>query len=311
MADEQQYGGFWARAVALVVDNAVVFVVLLVVAFAMGMVAGILGMEGMAEIIGWVAMTVVPFLYWPLLESSGWQATVGKRLMGLQVTDLEGNRLSFVHALLRAFAKIVSGIPFGIGFLIAAFTARKQALHDIIVKTLVVRSGPSQLWKILLALIVGVAVMVASAAGLFYYVLMPMFKGGIEGAMKDSMKGAPQMKTIPSPAPAGKAPPAPQPKPAAPQPQPKAEAPAPAAAKPEAAPAPAPALAAPVKPEPAPVVAAPSKPAAAPARPEPRPRAESRPAPVAAPAPPRPLDQADSGCVYKPVMTDAEIARCR
>lgn len=306
MAQDQEYGGFWARVVALIIDNAVVFVILLAAAFGMGMVAGILGMPGMAEIIGWVALTVVPFLYWPVLESSSWQATVGKRLMGLQVTDLEGNRLSFVHALLRAFAKIVSSIPLGIGFLIAAFTARKQALHDIIVKTLVVRTAPSQLWKILLALIVGIAIMVASAVALFYYVLMPMFKGGMEYAMKDGMKGAPQVKTIPGPA--GKAPPAPQPKPAAPQP--KTEAPAPAAAKPEAAPAPAPAVAAPA---PAPVVAASVKPAAAAAKRETKPRTEARPREeLKAPAaPPRPLGQSDSGCVYKPVMTDAEIARCR
>jgi hypothetical protein len=111
-----------------------------------------------------------------VLESSGWQATVGKRIMGLQVTDEDGGRLSFVHALMRMLAKLASALPFALGFLIAAFTARKQALHDLIVRSLVVRSGPSHFWKLVLALVVGLALMVATAAGLFYYVLDPMFK---------------------------------------------------------------------------------------------------------------------------------------
>ncbi len=218
MAEEQQYGGFWARFVALILDNAIVFVILLAAAFGMGMMIAVAGMDGMAGTVGGLLVTFVPFLYWPVMESSKWQATVGKRVMGLEVTDLEGNRLSFVHALLRAFGKIVSSIPFGIGFLIAAFTARKQALHDMIAKTLVVRTGPSQLWKIFLALIVGAVVMVASAVAIFYYVLMPMFKGGVQDMMKEGMKGAPQIKIIPPPAPAGKAP-QPQARPAAPAPQ--------------------------------------------------------------------------------------------
>ena len=147
-----------------------------------------------------LVVTFVPFLYWPVLESSRWQATVGKRIMGLQVTDADGGRLSFVHALLRMLAKIVSSIPLGLGFVIAAFTARKQALHDLIVKTLVVRSGPSQLWKIVLALIIGLVLMVASAAGLFYYVVMPMFKKMFSEPVLEASKGSPERKTIPAPA---------------------------------------------------------------------------------------------------------------
>jgi hypothetical protein len=260
-------------------------------------------MENLTDVIGSLVVTFVPLLYWPVLESSRWQATLGKKIMGLEVTDLDGNRLGFLRALLRSLAKIISSIPFGLGFLMAAFTARKQALHDIIVKTLVVRTGPSHLWKIILALIVGMLLMVASAAGLFYYVLMPMFKTGFGDPVKEAMKDAPQMKTIPSPAPASKAPQQ-LAKPAAP-----AAAPTPV---PETAPAqaPVPVIVAPVKPEPAPATkaktarAADSKPRAAPAP-------AKTPAVVAAPAPPQPLGQRNSGCVYKPVMTDEEIARCR
>ena len=80
-----------------------------------------------------------------------------------------------------------------------------------------VRTGPSHLWKIVLALIVGLALMVASAAGLFYYVVLPMFKSGFGDLMKVEVKDAPQAKTIPTPT--AKAAPAAQPKPAAPAPQ--------------------------------------------------------------------------------------------
>lgn len=228
MAQDQQYGGFWARLVALILDNAIVFLILLAMGVSMATVVATVGMEGMIGVVAWLVVTFVPFLYWPVLESSPWQATIGKRVMGLEVTDLDGNRLSFLRAFLRSLAKIISSIPLGIGFLIAAFTARKQALHDIIVKTLVVRTGPSHLWKVILALIVGLVLMVASAVGLFYYVVVPMFKKGMEDTKKEAMKSAPPMKTIPAPTPAGKEPPR-QAKPAAPAPQ--AAAPAAPAAK--------------------------------------------------------------------------------
>jgi len=80
------------------------------------------------------------WLYFAGMESSERQATFGKAAMSLRVTDLEGRRLSFGHATGRFFAKIVSGlIPFAIGYIMAGFTAKKQALHDIIAGTLIFR----------------------------------------------------------------------------------------------------------------------------------------------------------------------------
>jgi uncharacterized RDD family membrane protein YckC len=210
MAQEQAYGGFWVRLVALVLDNTVVLVVMLAATVSAGMMAALTGTDALIGPVTWAIVTFLPLLYWPVLESSGWQATVGKRVMGLQVTDADGARLSFVHALMRTLAKIVSSIPFALGFVMAAFTARKQALHDLIVKTLVVRSGPSHLWKVVLALIVGLALMAASAAGLFYYVVLPMFKKTFGDPVMEAMKGAPQRKVIPP----GTGAPRPQAKPA-------------------------------------------------------------------------------------------------
>jgi uncharacterized RDD family membrane protein YckC len=73
------------------------------------------------------------------LESSPMQATLGKKICGLRVTDLNGERLSFGRATGRFFARIVSGIPCMIGYLFPFFTEKKQALHDMIAGTLVIR----------------------------------------------------------------------------------------------------------------------------------------------------------------------------
>ena len=80
------------------------------------------------------------WLYSALLESSSYQATLGKMILGMKVTDLAGNRISFERATGRHFAKILSAMILGIGFLMVAFTERKQGLHDILAGTLVRRS---------------------------------------------------------------------------------------------------------------------------------------------------------------------------
>ena len=61
--------------------------------------------------------------------------------LGIKVTDLEGNRISFGRALGRNLAKIISVLTFYIGYIMAAFTAKKQALQDMIAGTLVVKKG--------------------------------------------------------------------------------------------------------------------------------------------------------------------------
>lgn len=82
-------------------------------------------------IIGW-------WLYSALMQSSERQATIGMRVLGLRVTDMEGQRITFSRATIRFFASILSFLIFGIGFFMVDFTRKKQSLHDIIAKTLVV-----------------------------------------------------------------------------------------------------------------------------------------------------------------------------
>ncbi len=80
---------------------------------------------------------VLTWLYSALMESSSKKATLGKMALGLIVTDSQGNKITFARASGRFFAKILSGLILNIGFIMAAFTQKKQALHDIIADTLV------------------------------------------------------------------------------------------------------------------------------------------------------------------------------
>jgi hypothetical protein len=89
------------------------------------MVGGLLGL-----VVGW--------LYFALQESSTAQATLGKRALGIKVTDANGRRIGFGRATGRFFGKILSGLVFAIGFMLAGWTERKQALHDFLAGTLVV-----------------------------------------------------------------------------------------------------------------------------------------------------------------------------
>jgi uncharacterized RDD family membrane protein YckC len=82
---------------------------------------------------------LVSWLYFAAFESSPWQATPGKKVLGLRVTDLEGKRLSFIRASGRYFGKIISWLLLGLGFVLAGFTEKKQALHDMLASCLVLR----------------------------------------------------------------------------------------------------------------------------------------------------------------------------
>lgn len=86
----------------------------------------------------WITVyNLVRWLYIALFESSHLQASPGKMLFGIFVTDVYGKRISFGRGFLRAIGKDISNILFGIGYLIALFTERKQALHDFLAGTLV------------------------------------------------------------------------------------------------------------------------------------------------------------------------------
>lgn len=125
-----EYAGFWNRFVAIVIDSVLLAIV--------GIITNILFNENAAGFVGFL----VGWLYFAGLESSARQATIGKSAMGLVVTDTNGNRISFLRATgryCRYFGKILSALILLIGYIMAAFTARKQALHDILASTLVLK----------------------------------------------------------------------------------------------------------------------------------------------------------------------------
>ncbi len=132
------YAGFWRRWVALVIDS----VVLTIINAAFVFLA--MRMFNNPEIWVWLQLygslfgLIVSWLYFALMESSTQQATVGKRTMSIVVTDMEGNQISFGRATGRYFARYVSSAILMIGYIMAAFTSKKQALHDIIASCLVI-----------------------------------------------------------------------------------------------------------------------------------------------------------------------------
>jgi uncharacterized RDD family membrane protein YckC len=151
-ADGIVFATFAQRFAAAFVDG----IILNVLGVGAGIAVGIIGaslagtdLEGTiilseeeASTINNVASTVFAVVWWlycALQESSAAQATLGKRAVGLSVTDLSGGRISFGRATGRHFGKWLSFILVGAGYLMQPFTAKKQALHDILAGTLVVK----------------------------------------------------------------------------------------------------------------------------------------------------------------------------
>ena len=145
-----QYAGFWLRAVAVVIDGILIQLVVLPISLLPGVMSSLsavflptlwpgLHPAHVTHMSGRFALAIiVSWIYKAGMESSSQQATLGKTAMGLKVVDIHGCRISFARASARYFAKLVSMI-FLIGYIMAGFSERKQALHDMIADTLVLR----------------------------------------------------------------------------------------------------------------------------------------------------------------------------
>jgi uncharacterized RDD family membrane protein YckC len=147
-----QYAGFWLRFLAYLIDSLVlsvpaVFFVFLMFAGMAGSLSQIERRNEVVPVLGSILFFILFYvllfagiwLYYAIMESSSWQATLGKKALNLQVTDLEGRRISFGRATGRFFGKIISGMILNIGYIMAGFTEKKQALHDMIAGCLVIR----------------------------------------------------------------------------------------------------------------------------------------------------------------------------
>lgn len=158
---ETAYAGFWIRVAAYLIDGMVLLLPCLLWFTAAMNITGIdpelinneqflvdplasvnselFNQLARFELIAWAGFWVIELVYRAGLESSSWQATVGKRVFGLMVVDAGGNRLSLGRAALRHVGKLVSQIPFNFGFVVIALHSKKQGLHDILVRTFVIR----------------------------------------------------------------------------------------------------------------------------------------------------------------------------
>lgn len=145
---EPSYAGFWIRFLAYLIDSFLLSLVFFPLGIGLVFGAVYAGVDpNSPEItVGNLLLNVVSifagWLYFSLTESSSWQATIGKKLLKLKVTDMYGQRLTFGRASGRYFGKIISSLICSIGFIMAAFTEKKQALHDMMANTLVVMDIP-------------------------------------------------------------------------------------------------------------------------------------------------------------------------
>jgi len=152
-----EYAGFWWRFLANIIDSIIIsfvswiFVIPILGIFGVSLYslkeAGfdpeqaellIFPMIGLITTVSLMS-TVMQWLYFALMESSKYQGTVGKMVLKIKVTDEAGNRISFARATGRYFGKIISGMILMIGYIMAGFTEKKQALHDMMASCYVIK----------------------------------------------------------------------------------------------------------------------------------------------------------------------------
>lgn len=135
------YAAFWQRILATLLDGALLYGAEywsaqgLLYAIQNGYVPATL----VTVALYWAAWVIINWLYYAGCESSAARATLGKYILRIRVVDGGGNRIGFARATGRYFGKLVSTLTIGIGFLMPLWTSRKQALHDIMANTLVIK----------------------------------------------------------------------------------------------------------------------------------------------------------------------------
>lgn len=128
-----KYAGFWRRVAATFIDSLILFLPnsLFPILFPN------------QKVIAFLCQFVVFLLYKGLMQSSKTQASLGKMALGIIVADEQGGRITLSKAILRELSTYLSALILGIGFLMAAWTKKKQALHDMLVHTVVLKKTAS------------------------------------------------------------------------------------------------------------------------------------------------------------------------
>jgi uncharacterized RDD family membrane protein YckC len=162
------YAGFWIRVGASLIDG----IVMTGISFMAGILFSILHVP-MPEVTGSLMSFLIFWIYPAFMESSSKQATIGKMIAGIKVVGEDGDSISFWRATARSFSKYISAILLFIGFLMVAFTAKKQGLHDMIVKTTVIEHSKSNAGKVILILFLSPILFGITFGMLVYFIIWP------------------------------------------------------------------------------------------------------------------------------------------
>lgn len=140
MTDENmQYANFFTRLAAVIIDVLLIFIISFLLNFILLVILKIEVPKNLVGIFGEVIGAFILWLYYAVSHSSNWQASIGKKILGLKVVDYQGNKISFLRASGRILGWYISAMLFGIGHIVALWTNKKQAFHDFLAKTLVVK----------------------------------------------------------------------------------------------------------------------------------------------------------------------------
>lgn len=172
------YAGFWRRYAAVFLDGLVVSLMLVPVAFVAGLAGGMLGLgQSVAFAVALDMLFFVAYAaYCVFMESGERGATFGKRWVKIRVVDMNGNRISAGRALGRFVGHLLSYATVYLGFLIQPFTARKQALHDMVSGTVMVKTEKEAGPALVVVIVVASLVLVVAAAGVMAAVAIPAYQ---------------------------------------------------------------------------------------------------------------------------------------
>lgn len=134
--DNVVYAGIWRRILATTIDTLILWIP-----------ASLFGWSGLFIGVNEIAYQLLDFTYLAILwagyygfmESSQRQATFGKQVIGILVVDYEGKRISFLNAIGRYFGMFIAVLPLCLGLLMIGWTKKKQGLHDMLARCLVIR----------------------------------------------------------------------------------------------------------------------------------------------------------------------------
>lgn len=148
--DELKYATFGQRVLAYIIDLIIIYVIFIVSCALFGVMLGLFGLmdfdtqSTQLHIIYNIGLIAISFLYYAIQESSDAKATIGKKVLGLQVVNYENRKITFSQACGRYISKMLSSLVFCLGYLAITWTEKSQGWHDSIAKTLVVNQKLSK-----------------------------------------------------------------------------------------------------------------------------------------------------------------------